>query len=160
MIIGIGVDTVDIPRLERQLARTPALRDRLFARAERALGVPSLAARFAAKEALIKALGGSEGLVWQDLAVVRNGDRAPSFAPTPGLRAALAARGAGRVHLSMTHDAGIATAFVVLESAAHAGDPQRAAADPRAAAAGSGAGAGEPGTLASAGADENGTGLE
>lgn len=131
MIVGIGVDTVDIARFERQLARTPALRERLFAESERLCATDSLAARFAAKEALIKALGGSGELCWHDMAVVRDPDRAPSFAPTAGLVAALAARGAGRAHLSMAHDGGLATAFVVLESttemraAAPAGEESR-----------------------------------
>lgn len=116
MIVGIGVDTVDIARFERQLARTPALRARLFTPAEAPLGTPSLAARFAAKEALIKALGGSAELRWHDMEVQRDADRAPYFAPTPGLETALAARGARRAHLSMTHDGGAATAFVVVES--------------------------------------------
>lgn len=115
MIIGIGVDTVDIGRFEGQLARVPALRDRLFTPGERPLQSASLAARFAAKEALIKALGGSDGVSWQDMDVVRGPDRAPSFAPTPGLAAALAVRGADRVHLSLTHDAGLAVAFVIIE---------------------------------------------
>jgi holo-[acyl-carrier protein] synthase len=116
MIVGIGVDTVGIERFERQLDRTPALRERLFSAAERELPTASLAARFAAKEALIKALGGSGGLVWHDLEVVRGADRVPAFAATPGLAREMAARGADRAHLSMTHDAGAATAFVVLES--------------------------------------------
>lgn len=116
MIIGIGVDTVDIERFSRQLDRTPSLRGRLFTAAEAECALPSLAARFAAKEALIKALGGSGGLVWHDMEVLREADRAPSFAPTPGLARELAGRGADRVHLSMTHDGGCATAFVVLEA--------------------------------------------
>jgi len=117
MIRGIGVDTVDIARFERQLSRTPSLRDRLFAVRERELPVASLAARFAAKEALIKALGGSGELRWHDLEIVRGAGRDPSFAATPRLAEALAARGADRAHLSMTHDAGVATAFVVVERA-------------------------------------------
>lgn len=117
MIRGIGVDIVDISRFGRQLERTPTLRARLFAPGERDLPLASLAARFAAKEALIKALGGSGRLGWHDLEVVRDEDRAPSFAPTPALAAALAERGADRAHLSMTHDAGVATAFVIVESA-------------------------------------------
>lgn len=116
MIIGIGVDTVDIARFERQLERTPTLRDRLFTPDESVMLPHSLAARFAAKEALIKALGGSGELRWHDIEVVRDADRAPAFAATPRLSAALAARGADRAHLSMTHDAGHATAFVVVES--------------------------------------------
>lgn len=116
MIIGIGIDTVDIARFERKLERTPVLRERLFTPIERDLSTASLAARFAAKEALIKALGGSGGLGWQDLEVVRGADRAPVFADTAELARELALRGADRTHLSMTHDGGIATAFVVLES--------------------------------------------
>ena len=115
MIAGIGVDTVGIERFGRQLDRTPALRERLFAPSERGLPLASLAARFAAKEALVKALGGSGALGWQDLIVERDEDRAPCFAPTAALVAALAGRGADRAHLTMTHDAGVATAFVVIE---------------------------------------------
>ncbi len=115
MIIGIGVDTVDVARFARQLERTPALRSRLFTPAERQLSVDSLAARFAAKEALIKALRGSDGVSWQDLEVLRGPERAPEFTRTDALRAALAARGADKVHVTMTHDGGIATAFVIVE---------------------------------------------
>ena len=57
MILGIGVDVVDIARFEAALERTPALRDRLFTEIERPLATRSLAARFAAKEAVAKALG-------------------------------------------------------------------------------------------------------
>lgn len=116
MIIGIGVDTVDIGRFERSLERTPALRDRLFTEAERELPLHSLAARFAAKEALIKALGDSRGLGWQDMSVVRGEDRAPAFVRAPALLRELASVGADRAHLSMTHDGGMATAFVIVES--------------------------------------------
>lgn len=116
MIIGIGVDTVDIERFTRSLSRTPALRTRLFTESERELSVASLAARFAAKEALIKALGDSHGLGWHEMEIVRNADRAPGFAPSVGLQTVLGVLGAGKVHLSMTHDAGTATAFVVVES--------------------------------------------
>lgn len=115
MIIGIGVDTVDLARFERQLARVPALRERLFTPQERELSVASLGGRFAAKEALIKALGGSDGFGWQDLEVLRGPGRAPYFTPTPALVAALAVCGADRVHVTMTHDGGIATAFVIVE---------------------------------------------
>ena len=57
MIIGVGTDVVEIARMERSLERTPTLRDRLFTPAEAALPLESLAARFAAKEAIAKALG-------------------------------------------------------------------------------------------------------
>lgn len=116
MIVGIGVDTVDIARFERQLARTPALRPRLFTEAEASLPVASLAARFAAKEALIKALGDSGRLGWHDMEVARDAARNPHFVETPAFLSALASAGADRAHVSFTHDAGIATAFAVVEA--------------------------------------------
>src|SRR5206468_4151879 len=57
MILGLGVDLVDVARFDATLRRTPALRPRLFTESERGLATQSLAARFAAKEALAKALG-------------------------------------------------------------------------------------------------------
>ncbi|MGW9021821.1 holo-ACP synthase [Leucobacter chromiiresistens] len=117
MILGIGVDTVDVARFERTLDRTPRLRERLFAPAERERPMRSLAGRFAAKEALIKALGGSDGLGWHDMEIRRESDRRPSFARTERLLAVLGSAGAAMPHLSVTHDGGIATAFVVVEVA-------------------------------------------
>ncbi|MGO3146706.1 MAG: holo-ACP synthase [Leucobacter sp.] len=115
MIVGIGVDTVDIQRFERQLERTPKLRARLFSAQEQSLSTHSLAARFAAREALIKALGDSGSLSWADFEIMRDELRSPEFVLTPKLRGELSARGANRIHLTMTHDAGIATAFVIVE---------------------------------------------
>ncbi|MBP1327331.1 holo-[acyl-carrier protein] synthase [Leucobacter exalbidus] len=123
MIIGIGVDTVDLGRFERQLARTPALAARLFTAPERELSIASLGARFAAKEALIKALGGSDGISWQDLEVLRGEARVPCFTRTAALERALQARGGDHVHVSLTHDGGIATAFVVVEARMSAAQP-------------------------------------
>lgn len=117
MILGIGVDTVDLGRFERSIGRTPKLRSRLFTERERELPMWSLAARFAAKEALIKALGDSHGLAWHDMEILRDEDRAPSFARHAALARELTRLGAGRIHVSMTHDAGVATAFVVVEAA-------------------------------------------
>ncbi|RWZ64378.1 holo-ACP synthase [Labedella populi] len=116
MIVGIGVDVVDLARFERAVARTPRLRDRLFAQSERSLPLRSLAARFAAKEALMKALGSAEGLVWIDIAVVPGTGGAPSFALSGSTARVVAERGIDALHLSMTHDAGIAVAYVVAES--------------------------------------------
>ena len=115
MIIGIGVDTVDVGRFRAQLDRAPKLVDRLFTPIERTVSLASLAARFAAKEALIKALGGSHDLGWQDLELVRGVERAPRFSRTPGLDRELARLSADRVHVSMTHDGEMATAFVIVE---------------------------------------------
>ncbi len=116
MIVGVGVDLVEIARFERALSKTPRLRDRLFAPSERMLPVRSLAARFAAKEALIKAVGHSTEFRWHDMTVVSNEHRNPEFAVSGGVAEALAAIGATRLHLSMTHDGGTAVAFVVAES--------------------------------------------
>ncbi|AXA97834.1 holo-ACP synthase [Microbacterium laevaniformans] len=116
MIIGIGVDLVDIPRFERSLQRTPRLLERLFAPTERALRPHSLAARYAAKEALIKALGGSDGVHWTDIEVASEPSGRPVFALTGETAATVAARGIGALHLSLSHDAGLATAYVIAES--------------------------------------------
>lgn len=115
-IVGIGVDVVDVARLAERLARVPRLAARLFTPAERDLPVRSLAARFAAKEAVGKALGNPGDLSWQDVEVAR----ADGGRPVLVVRGAAAARGeelgVGAWHLSLSHDAGLATAFVVLES--------------------------------------------
>lgn len=115
MIRGIGVDIVDLARFERQVLRTPGLIARLFTEAERGLPVHSLAARFAAKEALIKALGDSAGASWQEMDVVTDTHGNPGFVLAGAAAAALVARGIDTVHLTMTHDAGVACAFVVTE---------------------------------------------
>ena len=115
MIVGIGVDLVDIPRFERTLERTPRLVERLFAESERARHPRSLAARFAAKEALIKALGGPGGLRWHDMVIEANEHGDPEFTLSGTVAAAAEAQGVTSVHVSMSHDAGIATAFVVME---------------------------------------------
>ena len=120
MIIGIGVDVVDLARFERVLDRTPAMRARLFTPSELVRdGEPrptaSLAARFAAKEALIKALGTSAGLSWQELEVVADDQRNPSLTLHEGARRVADQRGVTGVHLSLSHDGGIATAFVIIE---------------------------------------------
>lgn len=117
MIAGIGIDVVDIVRFERSLERTPSLRDRLFAESERHRPARSLAARFAAKEALIKALGGHAVIRWHDMRIVQDDDGNPDFELSGALSSHVAALGIDRVHLSMSHDAGIASAFVVLERA-------------------------------------------
>jgi holo-[acyl-carrier protein] synthase len=116
MIVGVGIDVVDIARFEATLARTPGLLDRLFVPGERLLRPASLAARFAAKEALAKALGAPGNLQWHDAEVVSE----PSGRPVLLVRGTVAARaaelGIEHWHLSLSHDAGIASAVVVAES--------------------------------------------
>ena len=118
MILGLGTDLVDIARLEQALERTPTLRERLFTPAEASLPVASLAARFAAKEALSKALGAPPGLGWHDAGVVVEESGRPQFELRGTVADAVAGLGADRVHLTLSHDGGLALAFVVLESAA------------------------------------------
>ena len=118
MIVGIGVDLVDIPRFERSLERTPKLMERLFSPAERTLRPHSLAARYAAKEALIKALGGSDGVHWIDIEIASEPSGRPVFALSGSTAATVAERGIDTVHLSLTHDADVAVAYVIAESRA------------------------------------------
>lgn len=115
MIRGIGVDLVDIARFERSLERTPALRTRLFTPEDRELPARTLAGRFAAKEALIKAFGGSEGLHWQEIRILSDPLGAPSFELSGESRERQLSLGVGSIHLSISHDAGAAIAFVIAE---------------------------------------------
>ena len=80
MIVGVGVDVVDVPRFRAQLERTPALRARLFTEDERDLPLRSLAARFAAKEAVAKAMGAPPGMMWHHCWIPRpdHGDGRPT----------------------------------------------------------------------------------
>ena len=114
-VIGIGVDVVDIARFEQSLDRTPGLSTRLFVESERSFPVAILAARFAAKEALAKALGAPKGLAWHDAVVVTDEAGRPSLDLSGTVAAAATAAGVVQVHLSLSHDAGSAVAMVVAE---------------------------------------------
>lgn len=121
MIIGVGIDVAAIDRFEMSLNRTPGMAERLFSPAELVLpsgerrGTASLAARFAAKEALAKALGAPGGLSWTDAEVRTE----PSGRPVLEVRGTVAARaaelGVRTWHLSLSHDAGVASAVVIAE---------------------------------------------
>ncbi len=115
-IVGIGVDVVDLARFERAINRTPRLRERLFAENERDLPLRSLAGRFAAKEAFLKALGATDGVGWHDVRVVADEDGNPNLAVSGRAAEIATDRGIASLHLSMSHDAGVAIAFVVAES--------------------------------------------
>lgn len=115
-VVGIGVDVVDLARFERALTRAPVLRDRLFAESERGLPVRSLAARFAAKEALLKALGESTGVRWRDIVVTSDPRGDPGFLLSGAAAELSDARGIACWHLSMSHDAGVAIAMAVAET--------------------------------------------
>jgi holo-[acyl-carrier protein] synthase len=117
VIVGIGVDVVDIARFERTVQRTPRLLDRMFGPAEQALSMRSLAARYAAREALIKALGGSEQLQFNEVEITPEASGRPWFTLTGRTAAYVAERGITTIHLSMSHDAGLAIAYVIAEAA-------------------------------------------
>jgi holo-[acyl-carrier protein] synthase len=115
VIVGVGIDVVDVERFARTLGRTPGLRDRVFTPAEATRPPASLAARFAAKEALAKALGAPAGMHWHD-AEVRTDETGRPWLEITGTVADRAAElGVRSLHLSLSHDAGIASAVVVLE---------------------------------------------
>ncbi|MEJ7832100.1 MAG: holo-ACP synthase [Nocardioides sp.] len=115
-VIGVGIDVVDIERFGESIERTPALVERLFTPSEAVRPLASLAARFAAKEAVAKALGAPRGMAWHDAEVFSE----DSGRPVLTIRGTVLARadelGVRHIHLSLSHDAGIASAVVVLES--------------------------------------------
>ena len=123
MIAGIGVDVVHVSRMERW-RKTPGLLRRYFHPEElsealsKGSGVDlSLAARFAAKEAFGKALGtGLAGIVLKDIMVKNRHNGQPVIAVSGTALAALQLLGAGRVHISLTHERDNAIAMVVLEN--------------------------------------------
>ena len=106
MIIGIGVDVVALDRFAASIERTPTLRDRLLTPAEAELPLESMA--------LAKAMGAPGDLSWHDAQVTSNGQ--PHFVLSGSVAARASELGVGRTHLSISHDAGVAVAMVVLES--------------------------------------------
>ena len=118
MIVGVGIDVVDVDRFLATLERTPALRERLFTPEERDMPPTSLAARFAAKEAIAKALGAPGNMSWQDATVRRAIGAQPVVEVTGTVAARADELGVARFHLSISHDAGIASAVAIAE-----GDP-------------------------------------
>jgi holo-[acyl-carrier protein] synthase len=134
VVRAIGIDVCDVGRLGRALegAHGRRLCDRLFTEAERAYcdargvgRVASYAARFAAKEAVAKALGTGIGaaLAWREVEVVRLDDTPPALRLGPRARALAAERGIAHWHLSLSHAAGVAVAMVVAEDAASGAPP-------------------------------------
>ncbi len=118
-MIGLGIDAVDIGRFRTVLARRPAMAERLFTAGERAYAAgqvdpaPSLAARFAAKEAVMKALGvGIGAFRFTDVEVVRLAGGQPVLC-VHGAAADLASeQGVGKWFVSLTHTSSLAEAVV------------------------------------------------
>ena len=122
MIVGIGIDVCSIDRMRRALERHG---DRFFARictpAERAdlTGrdpATALAGRFAAKEAFAKALDGARGVGWHEVEVRRAESGRPHLELTGNAVSTVEKFGANTWHVSITHDAGVAVAVVILEA--------------------------------------------
>jgi len=125
VIVGLGIDVVEVTRLAEALRRHgDHFVNRVFTEAERAKCDPradrvlALAARFAAKEACLKALGTgwAEGLGFRDVEVVREGNRPPRLVLHREAARRAQALGVIRSHVSLTHQPGLAAAVVVLES--------------------------------------------
>jgi holo-[acyl-carrier protein] synthase len=124
VIVGIGVDIVEIGRLRATLERQKdRFLRRVFTSAEQEYcaghrdPVPHFAVRFAAKEALFKAIGTgwSKGVSWLDVEVLREGDGAPTMV-LGGEGGRIAQRlGTQRVHISLSHSVENAVAIVILE---------------------------------------------
>jgi len=125
MIYGIGTDIVAVERFQRFIdSGNSALIERLFTPAERSRcekrkdAASCLAARFAAKEAFLKALGSGlrDGLSWQDMEVLNDELGKPELKLSGKAAELFQAHGLKRVHLSLSHDGGNAIAMVVVES--------------------------------------------
>jgi holo-[acyl-carrier protein] synthase len=125
-IVGLGLDLARISRFQAFLAaEKTALLERLFTVGERANALPKkgaaahLAARFAAKEAFLKALGTGlrDGLSWHDMEVVHDPLGKPSLQLSGQAAAQVQARAIAAVHLSYSHDGDYAVATVILEGA-------------------------------------------
>jgi holo-[acyl-carrier protein] synthase len=124
MIVAIGIDLVEISRVEKVLGRRgDRFRSRVFTETEiaycesRASRFASYAARFAAKEAAMKALGTgwSDGIGWKDIEIVKGVNDAPALELHGKARERLRELGAARAHVSLTHSGSLAIAQVVLE---------------------------------------------
>jgi len=129
VIIGVGIDLTPVDRIERLLARYAGhFEAKVFTDGERAYCrarakvAEHFAARFAAKEALLKALGVPRGLSWHELEVVSQDGR-PTLALSGAAARAAAALGVTRLHLSLTHAGGQAAAVVVAERDEPAQEP-------------------------------------
>jgi len=124
MIVGVGLDLTEIPRIERMVARWgERFTHKLFTPAERAYAesraraADHYAARFAAKEAALKALSVPYGLSWHELEVVKEDGRAPRLVLRGRALEAANRLGVEAVHLTITHAADVACAIVIAERA-------------------------------------------
>lgn len=123
MVQGLGIDIVDIARIEKALKRFPAFKERVFSREEldycvlRKKPERHFAARFAAKEAASKALGtGIKGFSWKDISVLRDADGRPSIYLSGKAATIAEKKQISKMHLSMSFSDSQATAIVIAEN--------------------------------------------
>jgi holo-[acyl-carrier protein] synthase len=122
VIVGIGVDVVDIERFSSLMERQPTFLTRILTHTEihhrdgSQRSAASLAARFAAKEAVAKSLGGPAGLSWHDVVVITDESGKPTLEITGSVEAFANALHVTRWHISLTHDGGHSIAYVIAES--------------------------------------------
>ncbi len=125
MIYGIGTDIVQVTRLQRSMEQNPRMAEKIFTDAEieycesRASKYQSYAARFAGKEAVMKALGtGWDARVhWLNIEIIKPEDAAPYVVLYNDAKAFALKQGLGKIHISISHERENATAFVVIEYA-------------------------------------------
>jgi holo-[acyl-carrier protein] synthase len=124
MIVSIGIDIIEVRRIREVLLRTPRFRERVFTAAERAYcdsrgaaRAQHYAARFAAKEAMLKALqtGWRGGISWQDVEIASRDSSAPYLVLHGPVQGLFMSSGATAAHLSMSHTSEHAIAEVILE---------------------------------------------
>ena len=115
MILGLGIDLVEIDRLQNQLSENPALAARLFAPSELGLPPASLAARFAVKEALAKAVGDPRLLSWVEIELGKNELGKPELLLSGNTASNLESRGVRSALVSITHTERTAAAVVILQ---------------------------------------------
>jgi holo-[acyl-carrier protein] synthase len=133
MIKGIGTDIVEVSRVEGETARRgPAFLQEVFTAAEieycerRRRKYESYAARFAAKEAFLKALGtgGRDGIAWHEMEIVLDGRGRPDLTLRGRAKELAGARGVSGVHVSLSHSRELAAAVVVLEAGSEVSDTE------------------------------------
>jgi holo-[acyl-carrier protein] synthase len=124
VIVSIGIDIIEVARIREVLARTPRFAERVFTAVERAycdgrgaVAAQHYAARFAAKEAALKALqtGWRGGISWQDVEIASRGSGAPFLIFHGPVQELFEKSGATAAHLSMSHTSEHAIAEVILE---------------------------------------------
>jgi len=124
MIVGIGIDIIEVARIREVLQRTPRFRERVFTPAERtycdsrgAVAAQHYAARFAAKEAALKALqtGWRGGISWQDVEIASHESGAPYLILHGPVLELFNSTAATAAHLSLSHTTEHAIAQVILE---------------------------------------------